>query len=1457
MGVARKWLAATIAVTTAATVLSVMKPSTPAVAAPQDRITASWNMQGQSDGTGGPPESRWTTTVRQLLNEHGVQVLALQEAGNAPPVSATQTARTFAQLQITEHEYNLGTSSRPDRVFIYWTNPGQQRNGLAIVTRERAQDAVALQVNSQFNSRPLAGVQLGSDWYFDAHALSMGPTRTNDAADIVDTARQFMAGRPSDEWMLLADFNQDPAQMPARLQRNIVAPDQPTHQGGGRLDWAYVGNQNNNTIDAQVGPSNSDHSYVRYVVNAGCGAGGGIGPRTTAQRDCYAPVPGETYRFYARHIPVDAVIALKTNDGDDIGPHVRTPRGSLDEALQVRFSMAPGQYQLAWPQTDPADERCLSWDPDSRNTGTTPCSEQAEVSRWQFKDGQIFTPGLSGSLQPSPNALGGRLVVAQDFYQWRAEPRNGIGPRWEPIGEFRDAAPIGSETHLPDLDGDGDADHVIVRPDGQVLAWRNDGARSTWTALGDITPADRGQPKTVHFGDLDGDGRDDYLRLLAADESPTGIRAMRVSRNESGDGQTRWGAPTIVANNLLYENSRFVDIDGDGDDDLINLDRINNASLWENRSPGRLPGPGDWHSVTGFATPADGFNDVSFTDITGDLRVDVVRVVHPGGEVRAWENIGAPWSRTTGWRPLGAIRDEGPFTGTTNLFADLDADRVGDFVLFNSVSGGLDGWLLPRYGTAEPGPGQPGQGGGQELPAGTLPAYGGGTPRPQLDGRLLQNSTFTGTDKPWWTNAGMTPKLDGGTFCVTAPASTNPWDVLVGHNSIYLPGGATYTLRFRARTNTAANPVVYLAPFDNPTNVTYLNKGFTTGTAWKEYEYSISTAYPEPYRLAQLQFRLGKSSAPYEFCMDDVTLTGAEYAYRADAGPDLKVNQHGYLPKGPKRATLLYGASSSVPWTLRRAGGGATVATGRTTPTGFDASAGAITHVIDFSHVTTTGRFELVYDGWVDRPSHPFDIRADLYDRLRTDATRFFYTNRSGIAIDGGIAGAAYARPAGHVADSPNGGDTQVPCQQPKSFLNNWTCSYRLDVTGGWYDAGDHGKYVVNGGIATYQLLSAWERNRPAALGDGTLAVPERGNGIPDILDEARWNLDFMLKMQVPDGLPLAGMVHHKVHDETWTGPPMLPHQDKKPRELHRPSTAATLNLAAVAAQASRIYQPYDAGFAARLRTAAERAYAAARANPALFAPYEDRSGGGPYNDGDVSDEFYWAAAELYLTTKNASYLATVRISRFHTAGTAFSQNGFYWGSVAALAQLDLARFGTELSDRDQIKGWVVAAADRLISFQKAERFGQTYTPTTGRYDWGSNASMLNNQVVLATAYDLTGADRYADAVFEGLDYLLGRNALGQSYITGYGVNDAKNQHSRWYAKSFDARLPNPPVGSVAGGPNSSLQDPLSASWLQGCAPQLCYVDNLEAWSVNEITINWNSALTWVAAFAADVAGRR
>lgn len=569
-------------------------------------------------------------------------------------------------------------------------------------------------------------------------------------------------------------------------------------------------------------------------------------------------------------------------------------------------------------------------------------------------------------------------------------------------------------------------------------------------------------------------------------------------------------------------------------------------------------------------------------------------------------------------------------------------------------------------------------------------------------------------------------------------------------------------------------------------------------------------------------------------------------AYVPDTGPRVRVNQVGYLPSGPKNATLVTDASARLPWTLRNAAGAA-VAHGWTVPRGLDVSSGQRVHSLDFGAYRTPGAgYTLSADGGTSRA---FGIGAGAYERLSQDAVKYYYTQRSGIGIRDDLR-PGYGRAAGHTGVAPNLGDRSVPCQPGG-------CDYALDVSGGWYDAGDHGKYVVNGGIAVWEVLSTYERSlhartgTPARLGDGTLALPESGNGVPDVLDEARWELEFLLKMQVPQGQPLAGMAHHKIHDAQWTGLPLLPSADPQPRELHRPSTAATLNLAATAAQAARLYKPYDRAFAAKALAAARTAWTAALAHPAMYADPNDGTGGGAYSDDDVSDEFYWAAAELYLTTGERQFADHVLNSPLHTADI-FGPYGFDWSRTAAAGRLDLALVPNRLPGRDKVRASVVRGADNYLTTLAAQPYGMPYAPPGNVYDWGSAHQVLNNAVVLASAFDITGAAKYRDGAVQSMDYTLGRNALNISYVTGYGEVNSHHQHSRWYANQLDPALPSPPAGTLAGGPNSSIQDPYAQSVLQGCVGQFCYVDDIQSWSTNETAVNWNAALTRLASFVAD-----
>ncbi|WP_153040400.1 glycoside hydrolase family 9 protein [Actinoplanes sp. TFC3] len=696
------------------------------------------------------------------------------------------------------------------------------------------------------------------------------------------------------------------------------------------------------------------------------------------------------------------------------------------------------------------------------------------------------------------------------------------------------------------------------------------------------------------------------------------------------------------------------------------------------------------------------------------------------------------------------------------------------------------------------------------------------------------NGGFSAGTAPWWSNGGTTIDVSSGQACITVPGGTvNRWDVAIGQNDLDLVAGENYRFSFTASGDHPVRAIVGLstAPYD-----TYFAAAPALTSTASAFSYTFQAGVTTS--SAQVALQVGGSAEPWTFCLDDVSLLGGvpPEVYVPDTGPRVRVNQIGYLPGGPKRATLVTTATTALPWRLANAAG-RIVARGRTTPRGVDVSSGQNAHSIDFSGYRIRGTgYTLSADG---ETSRPFDVDTTAYRQLQRDSLKFYYTQRSGIEIRDDLR-PGYARPAGHVDVAPNKGDGAVPCQPG-------VCDYTLDVTGGWYDAGDHGKYVVNGGISVWQVLSAYEqRHAPMPA----LAIPESGNGTPDVLNEVRWELDFLLKMQVPAGHPDAGMVHHKIHDAAWTGLPLLPHLDPQQRELHPVSTAATLNLAAVAAQAARVYRRYDPAYARMALAAARTAFTAAQANPDRLAPDSDSTGGGAYNDARVDDDFYWAAAELYLTTRDKHYRDYVLTSPVHTEDI-FGTGAFDWGNTAAAGRLDLALLPSNLPGRAQVKASVVRGAEKYLAIQQAHPYGVPYAPANNLWDWGSNSTVLNNAQVLASAYELTGHAKYRTAALEAMDYILGRNALNQSYVTGYGEVTSHNQHSRWYAHQLDPALPNPPKGSLAGGANSSLQDPLAQSKLAGCVGQFCYIDDIQSWSTNELTINWNSALAWMATFAA------
>ncbi len=540
------------------------------------------------------------------------------------------------------------------------------------------------------------------------------------------------------------------------------------------------------------------------------------------------------------------------------------------------------------------------------------------------------------------------------------------------------------------------------------------------------------------------------------------------------------------------------------------------------------------------------------------------------------------------------------------------------------------------------------------------------------------------------------------------------------------------------------------------------------------------------------------------------------------AAPTVKVNQSGFPPLASKLAVVPDTAANS--FEVVDAVSGSTVYRGHLgAPAQWTASMQTV-RIADFSALSASGRYRIRVAG---APlSDPFDVQVGAYRALGAAALKGFYFNRSGTALQARHAG-IHARGAGHPDDKVLVHASAASPARPEGS--------QLAATKGWYDAGDYNKYIASSAIATHTLLAAYE-HFPDYFKQQNLRIPESGNAIPDILDEALWNLAWMLAMQDPND----GGVYHKLTNQRFDDMVMPDKAMDAPRYVVQKSTAATLGFAATMAAASRVLKPFDQALSVRMLGAAESAWRWAQANPERRFTNPPDVVTGEYGDLHLEDEWAWAAAELYISSAKDSYYAAMKPAAVSATVPA-------WDDVRGLAWVSLAHHRaslTALADRKLIARRI----DELAAGLAAAWSNSAYRVAMQEPDfvWGSNAVVLNQSMMLLQGYRLSGNPDYLRAAQSGLDYVLGRNATGYSFVTGFGARPPRHPHHR---PSQADQVAAPIPGLLTGGPQPGQQDKAEcrAPYPSKLAA-LSYLDDVCSYASNEIAINWNAPLVYVTA---------
>lgn len=533
----------------------------------------------------------------------------------------------------------------------------------------------------------------------------------------------------------------------------------------------------------------------------------------------------------------------------------------------------------------------------------------------------------------------------------------------------------------------------------------------------------------------------------------------------------------------------------------------------------------------------------------------------------------------------------------------------------------------------------------------------------------------------------------------------------------------------------------------------------------------------------------------------------------------IRLNQVGYYPFATKKAVIVNGEGLKE-FSLVDNETKEIVFSGPLTETKEWKLAGEQIQVADFTGMNTSGDYSIYIEGL--GYSYPFKVGDHVMHDAFIGSIKAMYYQRAGMALEEKYAG-KWKREMGHPDDSV--------VFHPSSGKNEGYIS----STKGWYDAGDYNKYVVNGSFPLGQFYTLYEQY-PGIITDGGLNIPESGNGVSDLLDELKYEMDWLLTMQDDDG-----GLYHKLTTKNFEGI-VMPDKATSQRFIVGKGTAASLDFAACAAQAYRVFKDIEPTYADQCLSAAKKAYHWAVENPNIEFLNPDDISTGQYGDKNFEEEWFWANAELFIATKEAIYLDGINKNPLNFE---FAK-GDNWAKF-----MKFSGMFSLLENKDDIpenlykalKTGIGKRADALV--KKAG--GLDYFQPIDDFQWGSNSDVLNAAMIMAQAYRLDSKPEYLRGVQQCADYIFGNNAIGYSFVTGYGDKYPMNIHHR---QSASDEIVEPVPGFVCGGPNFGKQDAASGVVYPDNAPPMkSWVDQEPSYASNEICLNWNAPLTYILGF--------